>query len=427
MIKSENSKKRISLVLFAVLMLSYSYVCMSKYCFSSAMVFIVEEGYMTNFQTGLISSAFWLVYALSQLFGGTIADRWHPERLVTLGLISAGIANVAVYLCYENYTLTLVIWMLNALLQFGVWPSVFKIMLSMYSGRSLTNAMMIATLASPAGLMMSYAVAAIVPRWQDNFVVSFVGLFAAAMVWELASLGSRGYIKSLELTESKHSNKAEDKQDDKNKITMLKLILVSGLMFIFALAFMRAVIEYMKSFVPSMISDAYDKVDSSMSTVMTLIPLFCGAAAPIFSNLLSKKIENEMRVLTIIFSVMLPVSFISLFLGKINYWFIIAAMGLVTFGAGAATFFITTLIAAKFNKWGKGATVAGLLNAFSATGNVAASALFTWIADSYSWSWSLVAMILFIAAALAVSIIVLPIWKRFKKNYYYEKEQIQNG
>lgn len=410
-------------------MLSYSYVCMSKYCFSSAMVFIVEEGYMTNFQTGLISSAFWLVYALSQLFGGTIADRWHPERLVTLGLISAGIANVAVYLCYENYTLTLVIWMLNALLQFGVWPSVFKIMLSMYSGRSLTNAMMIATLASPAGLMMSYAVAAIVPRWQDNFVVSFVGLFAAAIIWELTTLGSRDYVKSLGLSESKKTHNTNDgeKQDGKNELTTLKLIAVSGLVFIFSLAFMRAVIEYMKSFVPSMISDAYDKVDPSMSTVMTLIPLFCGAAAPIFSNVLAKKIENEMRVLTIIFSVMLPVSFVSLFLGKINYWFIIAAMGLVTFGAGAATFFITTLIAAKFNKWGKGATVAGLLNAFSATGNVAASALFTWIADSYSWSWSLVAMILFIALALAVSIIVLPIWKRFKKNYYYEKEQNQNG
>ena len=142
--KSEYSKKRLGIVLFSVLILSYTYVCMTKYCFSAAMVFIVDEGYMTNFQTGLISSAFWMVYAISQLFGGAVADRWHPERLVTLGLVSAGAANVAVYLCYENYTLTLIIWMLNALLQFGVWPSVFKIISSMYSGRGLTNAMMVA-------------------------------------------------------------------------------------------------------------------------------------------------------------------------------------------------------------------------------------------------------------------------------------------
>jgi len=159
-----------------------------------------------------------------------------------------------------------------------------------------------------------------------------------------------------------------------------------------------------------------------MSTFMTLIPLFCGAAAPVFSNLLSKKIDNEMRVVTLIFSAMLPISLVTFFLGKINYWFIIAAMGLVTFGAGASTFFITTLIATKFNKWGRGATVAGLLNAFSATGNVAASALFTWIADSYSWSWSLITMIVFIAVALVVSLIELPVWNRFKKKYYYNKE-----
>jgi len=421
---SEYSRKRISLILFAVLMLSYAYVCMTKYCFSSAMVFIVEEGYMTNFQTGLISSAFWLVYAASQLFGGAIADRWHPERLITFGLVSAGVANVAVYLCYENYTLTLVIWMLNALCQFGVWPSVFKMISSMYSGRALTNAMMVATLASPAGLMMSYAVAAIVPHWQDNFVVSFVGLFTVAVMWEVSSIGSKDYIKSLNLTKTKEERNAHasDKQEGNQEYTTVKLLALSGLVFIFALAFMRAVIEYMKSFVPSMITETYNKVDPAMSTFMTLIPLFCGAAAPVFSNLLSKKIDNEMRVVTLIFSAMLPISLVTFFLGKINYWFIIAAMGLVTFGAGASTFFITTLIATKFNKWGRGATVAGLLNAFSATGNVAASALFTWIADSYSWSWSLITMIVFIAVALVVSLIELPVWNRFKKKYYYNKE-----
>ena len=407
-------------------MLSYAYVCMTKYCFSSAMVFIVSEGYMTNFQTGLISSAFWLVYAISQIFGGAIADRWHPEKLVTFGLAAAGVANVAVFLCYENYTLTLVIWMLNALCQFGVWPSVFKMISSMYSGNKLTNAMMIATLASPAGLMMNYAVAAIVPRWQDNFVVSFVGLFALAILWELTSLGSKDYINALKMTDgdSKKASEVKEKADsEKNAVSMKKLLVVSGLSFIFALAFFRSLVENMKNFVPSMISEEYIQVDPSMSTFMTLIPLFCGAAAPVFSNLLSKKIENEMRVVTLIFAAILPVSLVTLFLGQISYWFIIVAMALVTFGAGASTFFITTLIATKFNKWGKGATVAGLLNAFSAIGNVVAGAVVTWIADNFGWKTSLFALVIFIVITLTVSLLELPIWKRFKKNYYYEKER----
>ena len=335
-------------------------------------------------------------------------------------MLQAGIANVAVYLCYENYTLTLVIWMLNALCQFGVWPAVFKLISTMYSGRQLSNAMMIATLASPAGLMLNYAVAAVVPHWQDNFVVSFIGLFTLALIWWLTSRSSKDYIASLDLTgKAKLPSGAQEKDSN---ISTSKLFYVSGIAFIFALAFFRSLVENMKSFVPSMISAEYVHIDPSMSTFMTLIPLFCGAAAPVFSNFLSKKVENEMRVVTCIFVAILPVSLVTLLIGQINYWFIIGAMALVTFGSGASTFFITTLIAAKFNKWGKGATAAGLINAFTAIGNVVASALVTWIADNFSWRMSLLALVIFIVITLAVSLLELPIWKRFKRNYYYEKE-----
>lgn len=416
---SKNPKKSLTLIIFAAMMLSYAYVCMTKYCFSSAMVFIVEEGIMTNFQTGLISSAFWLVYAVTQLFGGMIADRWHPERLITVGLLAAGVANVAIYFCYENYILTLAIWMLNAFFQFGVWPSVFKMISSMYSGRALTNAMMVATLASPAGLMMSYAVAAIVPRWQDNFVVSFVGLFAAAVIWLITSHASGDYIKSLNMTEKIKKNESNDRVAN---VGIGKLIVASGLIFIFGLAFFRAVIEYVKGMVPSMINESYSQVDPSLSTLMTLIPLFCGAAAPVLSNLISKKVENEMKVVSVIFAAVLPISLVTLFLGKVSYWWIITSMALVTFGAGASTFFITTLIATKFNKWGRGATVAGILNAFTAIGNVAASAVMTGIADAFSWKWSLVTMVGLIVLMLVIALIELPIWKQFKRNYYYERE-----
>ena len=49
------------------------------------MVFIVDEGYMTNFETGMISASFWMVYGIMQIFGGMVADRWHPERSDVMG------------------------------------------------------------------------------------------------------------------------------------------------------------------------------------------------------------------------------------------------------------------------------------------------------------------------------------------------------
>ena len=133
------SSGRISLLIFTTLILSFSFVSMTKYCFASAMVFIVDEGYMTNFQTGLISSGFWLAYGVSQLFGGMLTDKLRPEPLVTFGFVAAGVVNGAIYFCYRNYALTLILWVINALCQFGVWPAIFKIVTAMYSGKQRTT------------------------------------------------------------------------------------------------------------------------------------------------------------------------------------------------------------------------------------------------------------------------------------------------
>ena len=101
------------------------------------MVYIVDEGFMTKFQTGVISSVFWLTYAIMQIVGGVVVDKWKPEHFITIGMIGSGVANLLIYFFYENYIATLIIWSLNAVIQFGVWPAVFKIMSTMLIANSM--------------------------------------------------------------------------------------------------------------------------------------------------------------------------------------------------------------------------------------------------------------------------------------------------
>ena len=119
--------KKLSLVLFAVVFLTYSLVYMTKNCYSAAMAAIVAEGIMTKSQTGLISAAFYIVYAPFQIVGGFAADKYPPHRLILIGTMSAGIANLLIYFFTQSYVAMLIIWSLNALAQFGIWPSIFKI------------------------------------------------------------------------------------------------------------------------------------------------------------------------------------------------------------------------------------------------------------------------------------------------------------
>ena len=82
---------KISVLLFCTLIASYSFICMTKNCFSAAMVFIVDEGYMTKFETGAISAVFYTVYAALQIVGGMVTDKWHPERFIIIGFLGGSV------------------------------------------------------------------------------------------------------------------------------------------------------------------------------------------------------------------------------------------------------------------------------------------------------------------------------------------------
>lgn len=422
-VKNIKMKKYAGVVIFALLISLFSLIGMSKYCFSSAMVFIVEEGYMTNFQTGLINSAFWLAYAISQFFGGIIADRWHPERLVLIGLVSSAVSSGLIYFCYENYALTFVIWTVNAFLQFGVYPAVFKIMSALFTDRMMTLALIVLALSTPISVMLSYVLVAIVPSWQMSFLVSSAVLLLFSFAWIAVILTMGGYIKNLHLTGGSESDKrvAEIVTGGTPKQPMSTLVLSSGLLLILVIVVLRGVIGYMPSMMPSVVKSAYDSLTPITSTLISLIPLFCNVLGPLCSSVVATKKKDEIVVAAVIFALILPAGLTTLLLGKVSYWLIITAMAAVTLGASTVTFFIGALVNVKFNKWGKGATVAGFINCAAALGNVVASGFMSWIADNYSWHGTLYAVVAIIVLAIVITVIEIPIWIKFKKIHYYGK------
>ena len=118
--------KKISILIFLTLFILYSVVYMTKNMFSAAMAAIVEEGIMTKSQTGAISAVFWLVYAPFQVIGGFAADKYSPFKLIVIGLVGSIAANTVIYF-NQSYPVVISAWCFNAIIQFGLWPAIFKI------------------------------------------------------------------------------------------------------------------------------------------------------------------------------------------------------------------------------------------------------------------------------------------------------------
>lgn len=377
------------------------------------MVFIVDEGYMTKFQTGVISGCFYIVYAIMQIFGGVVVDKWHPERFITIGMLGAALANIGVYFFYTNYALTLIIWALNAIVQFAIWPATFKLISTFLAVEHRYRALTITTLSNPMGVTIGYLVAALVDKWQYNFLVSGIGLLLLALIWEIAFRSVKKHIDECETYEPTYDSFS---QRARTHMSFFRLSITSGLILILIVAFARTAIEQAKSLIPTMIRESYAEVGPTFATTLNIIVLICAALGPVLGNAIRKIFRNEFVAITTLLTAALPFAIVPLWVGKINYWLIVAAVSVVILLASAAGFFTTTYLAVSFAQWGKDGTVVGLLNALSSLGFVAVLFGLTAIAEFLGWTITWLFVIFLLVLAMVLSSVETPIWHHFKED-----------
>ena len=163
--------KRISRIFFAFIWIAYALVYMTKSSFSGALSAIVAEGELTLTQASLINAAFYGVYTPLQILGGVFADKYNPQRLILVGLVGSSVANLVIFLNQSFYVM-LAAWIFNAIIQFALWPAIYKIISSQLVRSDRANMMFFISFASSGGLLVNYAVSAAIPRWNYSFAIS---------------------------------------------------------------------------------------------------------------------------------------------------------------------------------------------------------------------------------------------------------------
>ncbi len=406
--------KRTSILLLCALVSSYAFVCMTRNCFSSAMVFITDAGYLNNFQTGIINAAFYVLYAIFQIVGGVLTDKLAPERFVTFGLLGAGACNLVIYF-NQSYPVMLTMWALNGVLQFGIWPAIFKLASTMTMPAMRSRSLFIVTFANPIGVLANYLLAALIgANWRLNFLVSAVGLAVITALFEITMRTLSKDITEGELFDAE----TKEKERAASRTRFSSLALSSGLIFLLVLAFLRTGFDFAtKSLTPTMIKQSYENVTPVLATLLNVIVLVMNAVGTALAYVIYPRfIKNEASVLLLLFVLALPPCIVTLFVGSISYWLIVVMLALIAMMMGAATLFTTSYIGARFNRFGYGATVAGLLNCMSSFGIVTAFTLFPALSESrFGWRGVSVVWVILMLLAVALCSVILPLWRRFIK------------
>ena len=404
-----------SVILLFALVTSFSFISLTKNCFSAAMVFIVDEGILTKFETGTISAVFYMVYAVFQMASGPVIDRWKPDKLITIGLVGAGVSNLVVFL-NQNYAVMIAAWVFNAIAQCAVWPSVFKIASTVVCRSMRGKSLFFINICGALGSIFSFIVAAIVStRWHLNFLFSSIGLFVVALLWELclfllkphfSDAEDVGFLQNSEITETK---------SDAPKF--LKILFSYGILLLFVIAIFRSAFDLgLKALAPTIINESYEAVTPVLSTLLSIIVIVAGVFGTFVASMIYPKfVKNEALAVFLLFCLAFPFVILLLLIGRAHYFYIIIFLAMTVFILNTASMFTSSYIGGRFNRWNKGGTVVAFVNGGAALGIVVANMVFTSIADSNGWLFTIKVWIALMAIGIVLCAVFLYIWTKFLK------------
>lgn len=399
-----------SIALFLLVFISYALIYMTKNCYSAAMASIVANGIMTKSETGLIAAVFYLMYAPFQIIGGVAADKHSPGKLILIGTLGAAIANLLIYFT-DNYIAMIIIWALNAVAQFGIWPAVFKIVTTQLAAAHRSNSIFFISLASTLGLVISYVCAAFIDYWKYNFLFSAVVLFVITVTFFFIYGNLE---KSMVPEEAVCANDAPTAKN-KPEPNKLALIITSGMPLLLIVQIILSLLNLgAKSLVPVMLMESYKSVSPALANILNILLILAGPVGSLISMIPAIRKLSPTTTLAIFIAAILPMLLIVMFVGKLPLALIVLALTLMMIFAGANSLSFS-YISKEFAKYDCVATVSGMVNCMAALGIVLANYVFAKLADVYGWGFTTRCWVIITVAALVLTLVCIPIWDRFVK------------
>lgn len=404
----ENEK--ISLWLFLTIWLVYSLVYMTKTNYSATIAAIVNEGFLTKANSGAISAGFYLTYGIGQICGGLAADKFSPYKLIFFGVIGTCICNIAM-LIYQSFVPMLIIWSINGIVQFGIWPAIVKLITTNLVAIHRNKALIYVSLSSVFGSILSYAVAAIVNKWQQSFIISAITMAIIAVIWFIVS---KTCVRNL-IDDKPEKESAET--SNKDRYSFASIYISSGLIFILIASISRSILDIgIKTWFPTMIMETYKSVSPSFASALAIILLVFNALGVFATRLIyPKHVKNIVLTSGIILLISMPFLLALTQIGTVRVGWIVILLTVMTTLLTFASPFVGVIFASKFTFCGKSATVSGLLNAMAAFGAVLSNYGYGYIAGKYSWYVTILVWIALMLFTIAMLFIALPFWKRFSK------------
>ena len=118
-------------LVFWVCYAAYTAIYLSRVNLTMAAPALKETAVLDAAQIGVLGGVFSVIYAFGRMFNGWLSDRTSPRRMIPVGLLLCGAANLLIGLL-PPYPAFLLLWGVNAYAQSMLWSSNLRILAALH-------------------------------------------------------------------------------------------------------------------------------------------------------------------------------------------------------------------------------------------------------------------------------------------------------
>ncbi|HJC25874.1 MAG TPA: MFS transporter [Candidatus Eisenbergiella merdavium] len=333
-----------------------------------------------------------LTYGAGQLLCGFLGDRFSPRKMITAGLAATCTCNLLVGL-FPDIRLIIPVWCMNGLFQSMLWPPLVRIMAETLDEKQYRKCCVQVSMASSMGTVFVYLFVPLCIRfanWRAAFLFpAFAGVLTA-LVW-FTGIG-RLQADGGNAVHAIHVESASE-----SSVRMSTLLLQAALLPAMIAIILHGILrDGITTWMPVYISETFGLSNSVSILTAAVLPVFSILSIYLASAML-ERIRNEFSASALLFGAAACCSALLVFLYRHGP---VPSVVLMTLTAGCMygiNLFLISRLPAHFSRFGKVATVSGILNASTYVGSALSAWLFGLISDRFGWiavisMWILIAL-----------------------------------
>lgn len=354
-------RQRLTLSLCAM---AYAIIYTGRQNLSIASPLMQADGIADSVGIGLMSSAFFFVYAIGRLLNGYIGDRVNARVMLLVGMGAAGLCNLGVSFMPPMGAMIL-LWGINGFFQSMLWGPALKTVVTAYEGSpEKSRALMVMS----TGVGLGSLLAVVIATASANLGARAVFWIPAVLIFFFAAL--------LIFLPKDGLRKSENAQAG-GVLTQLKTLLHDRTLWRFVLpaAAHGVVKDNLIQWIPGLFMAQYSLDLNNAAFFIFMMPLANFIGRLIFPACFRIVHERQAAMVALSFAIcvcaLLPLIFVTL-----PAWLTALLLAMVAIATTWINAVFITLYPAGYAAQGCVSTVAGFMDAATYTGSAIGSAVF---------------------------------------------------